>query len=64
MNRTEELAVMQDRLDKMKTVVDAYQMLTEKEADLCRRMDRLQKRIDEAGDAEGDPAAAKPLAFS
>ena len=29
----------------------------------CRRMDRLQKRMDEVGDVEqGDPEAAEPLA--
>ena len=51
------------RLDKLRAVADAYQTLTEKSADLCRRMDRLQKRMDEVGDVEqGDPEAAEPLA--
>jgi hypothetical protein len=57
-----DIGMMKTRLDKLQSVADAYKELTEKEAALCRRMDRLQKRMDEVGDVEGDPAAPKPLA--
>jgi hypothetical protein len=54
---------MMKRLDKLQSVADAYKELTEKQAALCERMDRIEKRRrDEAGDVEGDPAAAEPLA--
>jgi hypothetical protein len=55
---------MMKRLDKLRAVADAYQTLTEKQAALCERMDRIEgRRRDEAGDVEqGDPAAAEPLA--
>jgi hypothetical protein len=60
---------MMKRLDKLRAVADAYQTLTEKQAALCERMDRLQRRRDAfessqkpgTGGAGGD-IAAEPLA--
>jgi hypothetical protein len=58
-----DIGMLQRRLDKLRAVADAYKELTEKQAALCERMDRLQKRMDEVGDVEqGDPEAPKPLA--
>jgi hypothetical protein len=59
-----DIGMMKTRLDKLQSVADAYKELTEKQAALCERMDRIEKRRrDEAGDVDqGDPAAAEPLA--
>ena len=59
-----DVGMLQRRLDKLQSVADAYKELSEKQAALCERMDRIERRRrDEAGDVEqGDPAAAEPLA--
>jgi hypothetical protein len=59
-----DIGMLQKRHDRLRAVADAYKELTEKEAALCQRMDKLsRRRRDEAGDVDtGDPAAAKPLA--
>jgi hypothetical protein len=58
-----DIDMLQRRPDKLQSVADAYKELSEKQAALCERMDRIERRRrDEAGDVEGDPEAPEPLA--